>query len=157
VGVADLLFPTLHDEHLGPMRYWWGRWTGDSVALFGHHKVRVRVPGTRHHVSPRARRLLEQVAAAYPLLKEKLLAELYAEFESAREEIMDEIPHAIRSTTSPEALWPYVTLVRVCVDAYGVTDDVELAYELAWDPEHSRGLTVRNGTVADYCGSVAGW
>jgi hypothetical protein len=101
--------------------------------------------------------LLAQVASAYPQVKEELLAELYDELDGARDCLEDDIPLAVRSATSAATLWPYVTLVRVWVGAYGVRHDVELAYELAWDDEHTRGITVTDGRLSDYCGSVAGW
>jgi hypothetical protein len=157
VSVVDVLFPRLHDKALGPIRYAWGRWTGDDAALFGHQHVRVRAPGTRQGLGAHVRPLLAQVAAAYPHLRGELLSELYSEFDSARESLGDEIPEDIRSTTAPLALWPHVTLARVWVGAYGIPEDVELAYRLAWDVEHTRGLTIADGALKDYCGSVASW
>jgi hypothetical protein len=152
-----MLFPTLRHDMLGSMRFAWGRWTGNHASLFGHQDVRVRVPGTRRGVSPRVAPLLEQVAGAYPQLKQELLAELYEELDDARYEFGDDVPEAIRSTTDGTALWPHVTLARVWVDAYNVRSDVELAYRLAWDVEHTRGITVRDGMLHDYCFSVGGW
>jgi len=157
VSVVDVLFPRLSHDMLGSMRFAWGRWTGNHASLFGHQDVRVRVPGTRRDVSSRVRPLLEQVASAYPQLKQELLTELYEEFDSARYELGNDLPDAIRTTTDSAALWPHVTLVRVWVDAYNVREDVELAYRLAWDVEHTRGITVRDGKLHDYCFSVAGW
>jgi hypothetical protein len=157
VSVVDMLFPKRSHDIFGSMRFAWGRWTGNHATLFGHQNVRVRIPGTRREVSPHVGPLLEQVAAAYPRLKQELLAELYDEFDDVRYELGNDVPEAIRSTTDCTALWPHVTLARVWVDAHNVRADVELAYRLAWDVEHTRGITVRAGKLHDYCFSVAGW
>ena len=142
---------------LGPMRYAWGRWTANGANVFGHQEVRVRVPGTRQGLLPYVHPLLTQVATAYPQIKEGLLAELYDEFDGARDSLDDDVPDDVRSATNPTALWSHVTLVHAWVGAYGSQHDIELAYELAWDAEHTRGITVTDGRLSDYCGSVRRW
>jgi hypothetical protein len=153
VNLVDLCFPRMLNATLGPLRYFWGRWSGNKASLFGHHDVRIYVPGTRREIAPRGMALLSEVQAVYPEVKQNLLGRLYEELDGARD-VIEDLPPPVRNASAPETLWSYVTLVHVWVDAYGVQGDVELAYDLAWDDDHTRGITVTNGVVSDYSGSV---
>jgi hypothetical protein len=63
----------------------------------------------------------------------------------------------VRSIHTREDLWPHARLVAVTVNAYARVGDTELRYETDWDIEHTLGVTIANGHVTDFCGSVGPW
>src|SRR5262245_26739540 len=149
--------PRLNDPRLGELRYSRGNWTSKTAKSFGENGVLLRIPGDRVGVGSKGLELLHGVEHQYSRIKDAALPHFQTHYEPYAQNV-DELPHdaavVIRRIRGPEDLWANVKLVRVWVNAYGKTGDVELAYDTAWDVEHTVGIRVSGGDVIDFCGSV---
>ena len=170
-----LLRPGIVDPQLGELRYWWGAWTAREASCFGMRGVEARIPGTRKGVSVEARALLGSVEVAYPRLRPEILERFWEHYEPYAQMVQEQLlaepgshpfgrlplsnhdATLVRSIGSPQDLWVHARLSGVSVNAYGRVGDVELRYRTAWDVEHTLGVTISNGRVTDFCGSVGPW
>jgi len=152
--------PRLQDPRLGTLRYARGRWTSDAAACFGQRDVALRIPGSRSAIASDARELLEGLERQYGVIRAQMLPYLqehYAPYAENADELSEKAVKVIGAIREPEDLWGHITLVRVWVGARGLPGSVELAYETAWDIEHTIGVTISGAKIADFCGSVGPW
>lgn len=147
--------PVLTDVRLGELRFARGRWTSHTARCFGETGLELRIRGNSLGIAPDARQLLESLESRYAVIKTQALPRFQEHYEPYAEAI-EELEDLVRSIRTPEDLWSHIKLVRVWVGAYGKAGEVELAYTTAWDCEHTIGVTVSDGRVTDFCGSVQG-
>lgn len=152
--------PRLHDPQFGALRYARGRWTSSTATCFGQRDVHLRIPGSRDAIESDARGLLEDLERQYGAIRAQALPYLqehYQPYAENADRLADPARVLIRSIRGPEDLWGHIKLVRVWVNAYGTPGRVELAYETAWDIEHTIGISISGGRITDFCGSVGPW
>jgi hypothetical protein len=120
----------------------------------------VRIPGSREGQAQDSRALFESVELAYSQLRPEILAKFWEHYEPYAEDVA-ELPKdeaaLVRSIRTREDLWPHAKLVAVTVNAYQRVGDTELRYETDWDVEHTLGITIADGHVTEFCGSVGPW
>jgi uncharacterized protein DUF6985 len=161
MGLLDIFRrPTLVDSRLGELRYRRGWWTTRYASCFGSTQVEVRIPGSREGFSGDSRALFDAVELAYVSLRPQILKRFWAHYEPYAEEIAKMPPDEaklVRSINRPEDLWAHARLVAVTVNAYQSVGDTELRYRTDWDIEHTLGITIADGHVTAFCGSVGPW
>jgi hypothetical protein len=94
----------------------------------------------------------------YDGLKKEIEKSLYEHLEPYRdaiEEGTESTPHNAEflGVKTPAGVWPFVKPVRITVEDTG-SKRLEVAYETAWDEEHTVGATIENWKVTNFSGSV---
>ena len=150
---------TIHDPWLGEISHGFGKWKGNAAKIFDAESVEIRIPGDKNGPSSDAINNLKKLEGCYPSMKGELAKTLFEEhYKPGKEafdsgefgDLIDEYP----IIESPEAIWPFVGVVRVWVNSYGNKGKIEIAYETEWDIEHTLGFVFENCKVIEFCGSV---
>jgi hypothetical protein len=55
---------------------------------------------------------------------------------------------------APTDVWPHTSVAHVRIEPLDRVLTVEIAYRVAWDPEHTLGARIRDWHVFELCGSV---
>lgn len=150
---------TINHDKFGQLSYGFGKWKGKSAKLLQHEAVILIIPGDKTGPSAVAIKQLEQLEQNYSDMMEKLASTLYEEHYMAGKEAFDsgELEGLVEdypTIDSPADIWPFVKVARVWVDAYGKHGQIEVAFLVDWDEEHSLGFTFEDCKVVDFCGSV---
>ncbi len=143
------------DATLGTLTRRGGQWHG-QIALAGA-SVPIVLAGSKTAASDRSLLLGRELLTRYESLRPAIAEALFEHYGPYREALdageLDE-PEPIPRLSGPAEVWPHVTLRRVRIEPLDGVEAVELAYETAWDVEHTLGARFREWTLIELNGSV---
>ena len=149
--------PPYYDSELGGLarsgRYWEGK-----VSLGDHTGVPVRIAGTRAAPDPVNLGLARELGQRFVDLMPALQNALFEHYEPYRDAVDagedGGHPDPVPRMASPDDVWNYVTPRFVTIEPLSSVPTVEIAYETAWDIEHTVAARFQNWALFDLCGSV---
>ena len=156
MSFSDLFRSAPHvDATLGTLTRRGGQWHG-QIAL-ADASVPIALAGSKTAPSDGSLRLGRELLTRHESLRPAIAGALFEHYGPYREALeageLDEsepIPRLI----GPAEVWPHVTLRRVRIEPLDGVETVELAYETAWDVEHTLGARFRDWTLIELNGSV---
>jgi hypothetical protein len=156
MGFSDFFRSAPHaDATLGTLTRRGGQWYG-QIAL-GGVSAPIALAGSKTAPSDRSLRLGRELMTRYDSLRPAIAGALFEHYGPYREALdageLDE-PEPIPRLNGPTEVWPHVTLRRVRIEPLDGVETVELAYETAWDVEHTLGARFRDWTLIELNGSV---
>jgi len=144
------------DRSLGELVRSRGLWRGAIRLDSG--LTPLALAGTRTAPDPEAMAVARTVPAQLVGWRHAIETALFEHYEPYAESLAaGEAPAPDESTpsiTSPEEVWPHVSLQYVSVTPLGGALTTELGYTTAWDEEHTLGARFRGGEFLELCGSV---
>ena len=157
------LFKTtpFEDDHLGTLTRSGGSWRG-SIALGRHGKMALSLSGDRQAPDAASLALAHELPARYETLLASIQTSLLEHYEPYREAASaGESPESsgpFPTIQSAEAVWPHVVAQWVRIEPIrGAPQDgptIEIAYQVAWDEEHTVGARIQGWRLFELCGSV---
>jgi hypothetical protein len=157
MGLFDFLkgAAPYRDDQLGVLERARGYWRG--TASLGGEAVPVLLAGTSRGPDPGCLALARELPGQFPGLLpaiERALFEHYEPYREAAEHAEDAQP--VPGLAHPGDVWGHVNLRFVRVEPLDGTLTVEIAYETAWDVEHTVAARLQRWTLLELCGSVLG-
>lgn len=152
------LFKSLpfHDPQLGELARSRGHWRG-AIAL-ASKTVPLALAGTRTEPDAKALAAAREVALQYASWRQSIEAALFEHYGPYAEALAaGELPppfEPLPNVVEASQVWPYVSLVFVCVSPLDGVLTTELGYTVVWDEEHTLGAHFQNGKFVELCGSV---
>ena len=61
------------------------------------------------------------------------------------------------SISEPASLWAHAALVHVQMGPFGNPQAAEVGFDVAWDPDHTKGIGVEDGRATYLNGSIRSW
>jgi hypothetical protein len=149
--------PLFRDAQLGAFARSRGHWRG-TIGLAAATSVPLILTGTRSAPDSQAVALAREVPARFASWRTQIEKALFEHYEPYAEALAaGESPQAsepFRRIAAPEQVWPYVSLVFVCVTPLVGILTTEFGYTTAWDEEHTLGARFQAGDFLELCGSV---
>jgi len=149
--------PRVHDGQLGELSRSRGLWRG-TIALESSGTVPLAVSGGRTKPDAQALALARQVTAHFPSWRPAIAAALfehYAPYADAQEAGELESPdEPVPPIDGPDQVWEYVQVSHVAVTPLSGLLTTEIAFNAAWDEEHTLGARFQAGRLVELCGSV---
>ena len=123
-----------------------------------HRRVFVKLPGL-FRPSPTALAAFEALRDQYQSFLPAVQESLWSDYLAYREAVSagEATEGALVSVQGPSAISAHVTLVHVEMEPYGVADTSQLGFDVAWDPDHTKGITIEHGRVVHLNGSIRAW
>ena len=157
MGILDVFRPALcADPALGTLRRRRGYWCGEIV-LEAEESVPLLLAGGISAPHDWSLQLARDLGRRYIALRPVIERALFEHYEPYREAIAAAAvkPEAdLSGLTRAEQVWGWVRLVRVLIEPLGRRPTVELAYDTAWDVEHTLGARFQEWTLVELSGSV---
>lgn len=148
--------PPFADTVLGALRRKGGVWRG-TIGL-GDAVVPLAVPGPRSAPDPHAIDLARAAPSSYPAWRPTIAAALFDHYEpyagAARLDDLDRAHDHAPRIGRPDEVWRHVRVAFVAVRLLGGERCIEIAYDVAWDDEHTLGARMRDGHLIELNGSV---
>lgn len=144
------------DAVLGRLERRRGRWHG-QLALPNGPVVPLRIDGGRSGPAEACLQLARELLARYADLRPAIaqaLFEHYAPYVDAVTAGELDPVEGIPWLTRADEVWEHATLVRVSVEPLDRAHTVELAYQTAWDQEHTLGARFQEWRLVELNGSV---
>jgi hypothetical protein len=153
----DFLRPRAHkDPTLGDLVRQRGYWRG-TISLGAESGVPLLLAGPRAAPSEGSLALAREVGLRYAALRpaiERALFEHYEPYAEGVGSVGGEPPEDLPRLRGPADVWAHVSLVRLLIEPLGGVETVELAYRVAWDPEHTLGARFQRWALTELNGSV---
>ena len=132
-------------------------WRG-LIPLPGHGAVEFRVAGDRKAPDAASLEVARALSARYEALREPIARELFAHYEPYADPVgggdADAGEYAPPAIASASEVWAHVSVPYVLVDAAHRDFDAEIAYEAAWDEEHTLAARLEADRFVELCGSI---
>jgi hypothetical protein len=112
--------------------------------------------GNREAPDPIALGLAKELPDRFKSLMPRIQSGLFEHYAPYKESVDagEETGSPCPSVASPEAVWPHVTPAHVLVDRLEGVPTVEIAFQVAWDVEHTLGARFQNWQFIELNGSV---
>ncbi len=145
------------DAQLGEFVRSRGHWRG-SLTLDANSAAPLVLTGDRSQPDTQALSLAHELPQLAQRLRPAIAEALFEHYQPYAEAVVDGEPPApaagLPLITSPDNVWPHVSLLFVSVTPLDGTLTAELGYSVAWDEEHTLGARLRDGRLLELCGSV---
>jgi len=149
--------PPFGDPLLGEFTRSRGYWRG-SISLEGSTGVPLVLSGTRLEPSSQAMEAARTLTTAFSAWRPTIESALFEHYVPYAEALAaGELPpqgEAFPSMSTPNQVWPHVSLEFVSVTPLEGVLTSEFGYRTAWDEEHSLGARFQAGKFLELCGSV---
>ena len=143
------------DEQLGELRRSGRYWKG-SLVVAPCGTFRLALAGSRNGPDPVTLGLAKELPCRFQSLIPKIETGLFGHYAPYKEAVDagEETGSPCPTVASPEAVWPYITPVHVLVESMQGVPTVEIAFNAAWDIEHTLGARFQNWQFIELNGSV---
>lgn len=147
---------TFRDAQLGELRRTGGRWRGQI--LLGNETVPLAVSGSRSAPDAAALEIARTVSSSYAGCRGEIAQALLEHYAPYAESVVSgdaEPPESgLPRVETPAEVWAHTRAEFVQVAPLDGALAVEIGYRVAWDEEHTLGARLRDGHLAELCGSV---
>lgn len=149
--------PQFHDPQLGDLAHSRGHWRG-SLTLDAGASVPLALSGTRSAPDSQAVAMARELRTLFLSRRTTIEKALFEHYEPYAELLAaGELPpssEVFPRITSPNQVWPHVTLVFVSVTPLDGVLTTEFGYTASWDEDHTLGARFQSGNLLELCGSV---
>lgn len=145
------------DLQFGDLARGRGYWRG-LISLEDGIELPLILSGGRTEPDPEALANARTVPTQYPSWRAQIASALFEHYEpyadSGASDDGDGSGNAPPVITTPEEVWPHVSLVFVSVAPLGGVLTTELGFNTDWDEEHTVSARFRSGRFHELCGSA---
>lgn len=141
------------DSQLGTLERSKGKWRG-TINLPSQGGKPLALSGNRNQPDPDSLNLAHQLPSKYLSLIPAIQKALFEHYEPYSENAEAEGNNAIPQVKNDQSLWDQVKLAGILIEPLEGAPTIEIAYEVAWDNEHTLGARIQDWKLVELNGSI---
>lgn len=142
----------INDKYLGELKYSNNSWIGNII--IENENTKIILSGNKEKPYQESLNFAYNINIKYSEFKNIIEKELFEHYEPYRDNQDD---NYIQINLSNE-IWDFVAIkyinIKFSEGMLSKDTEIEIAYDVDWDAEHTVAVTIKNNEIINFCGSI---